>query len=207
MSIGRVRPLRVVEHLFSALYGLGLFCVRIDVRGQEVPFFDGSSREFGSAMAGMENTGPAAVTVSEQIEVADGDSYIRYVPSDDGDLVTDMSLVHPHIGVQRVVLRIDRQTYMEEIMPARTFVFTGEDDPRLRDLPRYGIGITARKSYSAEPLRFCDEPVRHKVLDLLGDLYVLGMPIAGRISGQNTSHRLNLMFARKMAAAVRHDGT
>jgi UDP-3-O-acyl-N-acetylglucosamine deacetylase len=72
-----------------------------------------------------------------------------------------------------------------------------KNDPRLRDLPPYGFGITRDRVYAREPLRYPDEAVRHKILDLLGDLYVLQGRLSGRITARNTSHWLNIAFAKK----------
>jgi UDP-3-O-acyl-N-acetylglucosamine deacetylase len=202
VTVGGQRRLHVVEHLFSALYGFNLFKVRIDVYGDEIPFFDGSSREIGRAVADLDGGESPAVVPPERIDIKEGESIISYLPEYVGGLVVEMALVHPYIGTQRLALDITRETYVKEIMPARTFVFTTEDDPRLNDLPPYGIGITPEKIYAADPSRFTDEPVRHKVLDLLGDLYVLRGHLHGKIVGVNTSHRLNLMFVRKLLSAT-----
>lgn len=202
VTVGDQQPLHVVEHLFSALYGLKLFNVRIDVHGSEIPFFDGSSREFGCAMANFEGRESPSTILHDCVEVREGGSVISYVPADENGLAVEMSLIHPYIGEQNISVCITRETYINEIMPARTFVFTDEDDPRLHDPPPYGIGITNRKIYAADPLRFADEPVRHKVLDLLGDLYVMRRCLQGKITAVNTSHRLNLMFVRRLVAAL-----
>lgn len=190
--------IHVVEHLFSALYGLGLFNVRIDVRGREIPFFDGSSGHFGRALARFERPPSITVSLSRPVEVADGHGCIRYVPDGADGLTIEMALLHPFIGAQSLIVGLTPETYQSEIMDARTFVFTNEDDPRLRDLPVYGFGITKQGVYSSSPLRFADEPVRHKVLDLLGDLYLLKGSLRGRIVAKNTSHRLNREFVRKL---------
>jgi UDP-3-O-acyl-N-acetylglucosamine deacetylase len=113
-----------------------------------------------------------------------------------------MTLRHEYIGEQNLALKIDAAEYIKEIATARTFVFTEEGDPRLQRIPAYGIGITGKNTYSASPLRFADEPVRHKILDLLGDLYVIRQPIYGLIKGVNTSHCLNLEFVRELRAAM-----
>jgi UDP-3-O-[3-hydroxymyristoyl] N-acetylglucosamine deacetylase len=202
VTVDGQQRLHVVEHLFSALYGLNLFDVRIDVYGNEIPFFDGSSREFGHAMASFDRGQSPSTTLHNGVEVREGDGFVRFTPMDIDDLTIEMSLVHPYIGVQSIALRITPETYREEIMSARTFVFTSEDDPRLHDMPPYGIGITAKRIYAADPLRFADEPVRHKVLDLLGDMYVLRRCPRGRITAMNTSHRLNLIFVRQMVRAI-----
>jgi len=202
VTVGDQQRLHVVEHLFSALYGLNLFNVRIDAHGNEIPFFDGSSREFGHAMASFDRGQPPSTTLHNGIEVREGDGFVRFTPMDVDYLAIEMSLIHPYIGAQSIALRITPETYRKEIMPARTFVFTSENDPRLHDLPPYGIGITAKRIYAADPLRFADEPVRHKVLDLLGDMYVLRKHLHGKITGVNTSHRLNLVFVRQLISAM-----
>lgn len=206
VSLGASRAVNVVEHLFSALYGLRIFNLRIDVYGNELPFFDGSSRPFIIPLAQAKKRAPAQplrpIHVPDGFAVRRGDSFIRYEPvrTPRDELIIDMTLKHPYIKKQRIALEITPRSYRAEIAPARTFAFTTEDDPRLKELPPYGIGITRRNIYSASPLRFPDEPVRHKVLDLLGDMFVLQKMIGGKITAQNTSHRLNLRFVKTLLA-------
>ncbi len=202
VTIGERNHLHVVEHLFSALFGLNLYNVRIDVYGNEIPFFDGSSQDFVRSLADLDYDRWEGVRSPERVEVALGNSCITYVPLETDGLIVEMSLTHPHIGTQRIVLDIDRDTYRKEVAPARTFVFTDDDDHRLRKLPPYGMGITGSRVYSASPLRFSDEPVRHKILDLLGDLYVLRKRLIGRITAVNTSHQLNVKFASELLRSL-----
>lgn len=203
VSVGGQHRVRVVEHLFSALYALNLFNVRIDLFGDEIPFFDGSSQEFVSVLKGLPDNPRSGIKLTKRILVNEGSSSILYSPLETDELYVDMSLTHAYIGNQNMTLKIDEANYGKEIAAARTFVFTDENDPRLKEIPAYGIGITGKKTYSATPLRFADEPVRHKILDLLGDLYVLKRPIYGTVRGVNTFHRLNLEFVRKLYAAMR----
>lgn len=198
VTIGTQKQLHVVEHLFSALFGLNLYGVRIDVYGNEIPFFDGSSQDFARSLEELEYDRGRSLQITRSVEVVAEEGIISYSPLETDDLIVDMSLVHPHIGTQNIVLSIDRGNYLREIAPARTFVFTDDNDHRLRKLPPYGIGITGNRVYSASPLRFPDEPVRHKLLDLLGDLYVLKRRLSGRITATNTSHRLNVTFASEL---------
>jgi UDP-3-O-acyl-N-acetylglucosamine deacetylase len=205
VSVGGRHRLKVVEHLFSALYGLNLFNVKVDAYGDEIPFFDGSSIEFVSALEEINNDVPTqSIRLKDTVVVDQGDSSICYMPHDADELILDMSLDHAFVGNQRIVCTLSPQFYKEEIAPARTFVFTNEDDPRLRNLPPYGIGITKKGIRAASPLRFPDEPVRHKLLDLLGDLYVLKTNLHGKVTGRNTSHHLNLQFVRRLILAVDH---
>lgn len=202
VSVGQQQKVRVVEHLFSALYALSLFNVRVDLYGDEMPFFDGSSQEFAVALQGLSGDSLPGLRAEGRVAVCEGGSSISYSPLKTDELHVDMTLKHEYIGEQNLALKIDAAQYIGEIAAARTFVFTEEDDPRLRRIPAYGIGITGKNTYSASPLRFADEPVRHKILDLLGDLYVLRRPVYGTIRGVNTFHRLNLDFVRKLCATA-----
>uniref|UniRef100_A0A7C4XKG2 UDP-3-O-acyl-N-acetylglucosamine deacetylase n=1 Tax=candidate division WOR-3 bacterium TaxID=2052148 RepID=A0A7C4XKG2_UNCW3 len=190
-----LKELKIVEHLFSALYGLNLFNVRIEVTGEEIPFFDGSSKLFTEHLLSLEESKRAPIRVKE-IFLKEKNSFIHYRPWSKSELLIDMELSHPYIKRERLSIIINRENYINEIASARTFVFTTEEDPRLKNLPPYGIGITKNHTFSSEALRFPDEPVRHKILDLLGDLYVLQRPLCGIIRAFNTSHRINLKFAR-----------
>lgn len=204
------KTVKVVEHLFSALYGLGLFNVKIELFGDEIPFFDGSSKFFIAQLLSLKkNTLRHLQQVdflsAKEIYIKRGESFIHYKPTDRPELEIDMELCHPYIKKQRVCLRVDEKVYINEIAPARTFVFTTEKDPRLKNLPPYGIGITPDNIYSQQPLRFSDEPVRHKILDFLGDLYVLQKNLTGKITATNTSHLLNLGFVKKLMGCARNN--
>ncbi len=196
--IGPKKEIKVVEHFFSALYGLNIFNVKIDLFGNELPFFDGSSLDFVKSLIEYRlNKDIKTVKLDREIFVQEGESFIHYEPLDKG-LFIDMELTHPFIQKQHIGLNINQENYIKKIAPARTFVFTDESDPRLKDLPPYGIGITEKGIYCNEPLRFPDEPVRHKILDLLGDLYFLQKRLSGKIKACNTFHRLNLKFLARI---------
>lgn len=199
VSLGKKPQLQVVEHLFSALYGLQLFTVRIDVYGDEIPFFDGSSQEFVASLHHMQNhTVPDVLRLDRCISVQQNESFIHYEPLDEEKLVIEMELHHPYIKMQKIAIELNRENYIQEVASARTFVFTDEKDIRLKNVPPYGIGITKENVYSFEPLRFTDELVRHKILDLVGDLFVLKKKLLGRIKCKNTSHYLNFQFVKKL---------
>ena len=186
-----------IEHFFSALYGLKLFRLRLDILGKELPILDGSSQPFIAALNGFKPSPASFAYASQTIDVRQRESYVTYTPDCKKSLVIDMKLTHPYIEPQSFVIRLNARNYCHDIAPARTFLFTTDNDPRLRNLPPYGIGVTPSGMFSASPLRFTDELVRHKILDLLGDLYVLGRPVAGKITALNTSHKLNLSFVKK----------
>lgn len=199
VSIGHKHRVNVVEHFFSALYGLYLFNVRVDVFGNEIPFFDGSSQEFVASLKKMQkHTISDVLRVDKKLSIENGKSFITYEPLEEDKLIIEMKLCHPYIKRQKITLEINEENYMKEIAPARTFVFTDTNDPRLKNLPPYGFGITKNRIYSVVPLRFPDEAVRHKVLDLMGDLFVLKKRLMGKIICRNTSHYLNLQFVKKL---------
>lgn len=199
VSLNHTVRVDIVEHLFSALYGLGLFNVRIDVHGNELPFFDGSSKEYAERLKVLATGNkPEVYSAREKISVSHDSSFLMYEPLEKDRLIIDMELFHPFIGTQKLVLELDERTYLTEIAAARTFVFTDELDPRLRDLPPYGIGVTKDSIYSKEPLRYENELVRHKILDLLGDLFILKKRLVGKITGRNTSHILNFEFSNRL---------
>ncbi len=196
-------PIKHVEHLFSALYGLRIFSVLIHLNSRELPFFDGSCAPFVRALAGrMPARCRPLRSLARPFKIQAGGSFLGYEPQPARHLIVDMCLEHRWLGCQRLRLPITPRTYRREIAPARTFAFASLRDPRLVKLPPYGFAVTARGIISRQPLRYPDEAVRHKILDLLGDLYVLGIPLAGTIRGYNTSHRLNHLLVRKMAEFI-----
>lgn len=197
VSLGTTPKVDVVEHLFSALYGLNLFDVRIDVFGSAVPFFDGSSGPFVDMLHTINVNGSCDVlALDREIFIRDHNSFIRYEPSGKEQLFIDMKLSHPYIETQKIALEVTRENYIHEIARARTFVFTEENDPRLKNLPPYGIGVTQNRMHSVTPLRFPNELVRHKLLDLLGDIYIIRKKLVGNVTCKNTSHRLNQKFIK-----------
>lgn len=191
--------LKVVEHLFSALYGLDIFKVKIDFYSNGVPIFDGSSYKFVEMLSQFSaDDNIDFCRIDKKICIQYKNSFISYEPTNGNELFIDMELEHPYIGRQNLSLILNRETYINEIAPARTFIFTDDADLRLKNLPPYGIGITQNGIYSNEPLRFPDEPLRHKILDLLGDLFFLQKKLCGKIKARNTYHQLNLEFGRQI---------
>jgi len=190
--------LMVVEHFLSTLYGLCLPKICVNFYCKELPFFDGSSLEFFQNLRQFKNPNYEIMKIEKEVILEEDGNFLKYLPINTNGLIIEMHLEHPFIGTQKIELNINSEVYEKEIAPARTFVFTDEDDPRIKKLPSYGIGITEKGIYSAMPLRFDDEPVRHKVLDLLGDLFILQKMLIGKIIAKNTSHRLNHRFVKKI---------
>lgn len=124
------KNIAVVEHLFSALYGLELFNVQIEFFSNEVPFFDGSSLAFVKSLSKIkEKNAVRFLRTKKEISVKQGDSFIHYIPQAKDKLIIEMELCHPYINTQKIAIALNKTTYCTEIAPARTFVFTRDTDP------------------------------------------------------------------------------
>jgi UDP-3-O-[3-hydroxymyristoyl] N-acetylglucosamine deacetylase len=201
--------IRTVEHLLSALHGLGItnLVVKTD---DEVPAMDGSALEFCRHLreAGLQDQAAsvAPIKVTEPIQIGDGDEFIRIEPAD--HLIIDYRLEYPEpIGVQQVHFEMTSpEAYTRLVAPARTFGFVRE----FRKLAEMGLASGGRldncilvddEKVVNTSLRFPDEFARHKVLDMIGDLYLLGRPIYGHVTAAKTGHSDNLALLRAIAAA------
>jgi len=205
---GNGHSIRTVEHLMSALHGLGItnLLVKTD---DEVPALDGSALEYCKQLreAGVRNQSASVepISVTKTIQVGAGDEFIRIEPAD--HLIIDYTLDYPHpIGVQHVHFELtSTDDYVDQIAPARTFGFVRE----FHKLAQMGLASGGRldnlilvddEKVVNTTLRFPDEFARHKVLDLIGDLYLLGRPIIGHVTGSKTGHSDNLALLRAIDA-------
>lgn len=194
-----------VEHLLAALAGLGVDNVLVELDGPEIPIKDGSAAPFVElvARAGiLEQHEPiAALRILAPIEVRDGEKWIRVEPA--AEFIVDYRIAfdNPTIGYQRFVGPLDETTFRTSIAPARTFGFLKEVNYlRSRGLARGGslsncVVVDGTKIISGE-LRFADEFVRHKVLDLVGDLALLEYPLLGRVTAHKAGHALHSALSR-----------
>jgi UDP-3-O-[3-hydroxymyristoyl] N-acetylglucosamine deacetylase len=190
-----------IEHLLSALSALGIDNLQIELDGPEIPIMDGSALPFVEA---FDNVGirdldaqRELIVVRRPVRMQHGDSWAELSP-DPGQRVTVSIDFNAHdIGVQSFSLDVNPGTYRREIAPARTFGFA-ED---LMQLRRRGLALGGSiknaillrdgRVANLDGLRFRDEFVRHKVLDVVGDLALVGLPIIGQYRGNRPSHRLN----------------
>jgi UDP-3-O-acyl N-acetylglucosamine deacetylase len=200
---------RTVEHLMSALHGFGITNLLVKTQG-EVPALDGSALEFCRLLADAGVQQQAArvqpLYVERPIVIGqekEGGEYIRVEPAD--HLIIDYTLIYPApIGVQHAHFELTKpEDYVREIAPARTFGFLSE----MRKLSEMGLANGGRldnvilvddEKVVNTKLRFPDEFARHKILDLLGDLYLLGRPIIGHIVASKTGHSDNLALVRRL---------
>ncbi|MEO8432493.1 MAG: UDP-3-O-acyl-N-acetylglucosamine deacetylase [Acidobacteriota bacterium] len=201
-----------VEHALSAAVGEGLDNCRIEVEGPEMPILDGSAMPFVRLFhaAGFERLDAPIVpfALDRAVEVTRGDRSVRYVPDGAGLTITyDIDFPHPVVGRQQLTLAIRPEEYSARIAPARTFGFARDVEAmRARGLARGGnlhnAVVLDDTGIASGPLRFRDEFVRHKILDLLGDLALLGRPLHGRIHAKKAGHALHIEFARALELAA-----
>lgn len=193
-----------VEHLLSALMGCGVDNAIIEVDSLEAPILDGSSRQWVELIeqAGVvELQAPRAyLRVLKRVEVSEKDRVMSIEPADEFRITCEIDFNHPMIGLQRREISIRPRDYSKEIAPARTFGFVEEIEMlRQNGLARGGslenaIALTSDGILNPEPLRFDDEFVRHKILDIIGDLALAGMPLLGHVRASRSGHGLHTML-------------
>ena len=199
-----------VEHLLSACAGLGLDNLFIELDGEEVPIMDGSAASFLFLMesAGIaEQEAPRQfVVIKKSVEVKEGDKLARLEPFFGFKLDFTIDFKHPAVDKtgQRFVVDFAEHAYRSEIGRARTFGFAHEVEAlREMGLARGGsldnaIVLDEHRILNNEELRYEDEFVRHKILDAIGDLYLVGHPIVGSYVAEKSGHALNNALLRKL---------
>ncbi len=196
--------LSTVEHLLSALYGCGVDNAIIEVDSLEIPILDGSSRQWVELIrqAGTVEL-PAQrpyLKVLKRIEVSERNRKMSIEPADSFQITCEIDFNHPMIGIQQHEISFRVGDYSREIAPARTFGFVEEIEMlKQNGLARGGslenaIALTSDGFLNPEPLRFDDEFVRHKILDIIGDLALAGMPILGHVRASRSGHGLHTML-------------
>ncbi|MFM7034126.1 MAG: UDP-3-O-acyl-N-acetylglucosamine deacetylase [Planctomycetia bacterium] len=218
LAVAGVR-VQMVEHVLSALAGMEIDCCEIRLTAEELPGLDGSSRAYVDAIeaAGAESLGAPVepIVVDRIIRVGDESSWIELAPPRTAGLCLEYELEHDHpsIGWQRLSLHVTPESYREQLAAARTFL-TEDEAGRLqaaglglsvghRDLIVFGSGGPIDNE-----LRWPDECVRHKMLDLVGDLALVGQPLHASVRARRSGHKLNaeaaaciLSCSRDMVAA------
>jgi UDP-3-O-[3-hydroxymyristoyl] N-acetylglucosamine deacetylase len=200
--------LSTVEHLLAALRGMQVDNAFIEVDNLELPIMDGSAEAFIELIerAGITTQSVArkALLVREKIEVSQGNRRISVEPADFYEIDCMIDFDHPMIGRQGFRLDLTDGAFGREIAAARTFGFTEEIEAlRRANLIRGGsldnaIVLTAEGMLNSTTLRFADEFVRHKILDIVGDLALLGMPLMGRIVAERSGHILHAALMTKL---------
>jgi UDP-3-O-[3-hydroxymyristoyl] N-acetylglucosamine deacetylase len=201
-----------IEHLMSALSGLGVDNAYVDLDGPEVPIMDGSAAPFALLIqqAGIEEQAAPKrfLRVKKRIEARDGDKWAVLEPYEGLRLSFSIVYKHPVIEKSNTSLTVDFATtsYLKEVARARTYGFMHD----VEDLRNVGLALGGglenavvldeHRVLNAEGLRFGDEFIRHKILDAIGDLYVLGRPLLGAFSAHKSGHALNNLLLRSLLA-------
>ena len=201
-----------VEHLMSALGGLGIDNVFVDIDASELPIMDGSASPFVLLIqqAGVVEQAAAKkfLRVLRRVEVTDNDKWARLEPYEGYKLSFSIEFRHPVIerSTQAVEINFAETSYLKEIARARTFGFMHEvEDLRDSGLALGGgldnaVVLDEYRVLNSEGLRFADEFIRHKLLDAIGDLYLLGKPLLGAFSAHKSGHALNNRLLRAVLA-------
>ena len=197
-----------IEHFLSALYILNITDLLIEIEGNELPIADGSAIEFVKAIeeAGVadleEDVKP--IIIKEPIYVTVGDKHVVALPYDGYKITYSIRFEHTFLKSQMAEYEIDLETYKREIAPARTFGF----DYEIEYLKKNGLAlggtldnaivVTKDGVLNPQGLRFEDEFVKHKMLDIIGDLKVINRPIQGHIIAIKAGHAINAEIAKKL---------
>jgi UDP-3-O-[3-hydroxymyristoyl] N-acetylglucosamine deacetylase len=195
-----------VEHLLAALRSLGVDNVTVELNHPEVPIMDGSAAPWVYLIqdAGIKELAAPrhTIRVRKTIQVQDGDKRIALFPADRFKISYTISFDHPLLRHQQKTLDLDEQVFMNEIAPARTFGFLKEVEMlRQRGLALGGSlenAIVLGETGVLNPLRFEDEFVRHKILDVIGDLALVGYPIQGHLVVHRGGHALHTALAAEL---------
>lgn len=196
---------KTIEHLMAAFFGLGVDNVVVELDSREVPAVDGSAYPFVELIleAGLKPrpTPRTVLKVKRPITVDLGHRSIRLIPSETLKVIYTMAFDHPLFGEQTVALTLSEEGFIKEIAKARTYGFLKD----VEQLRRMGLAkggslenaiIIGETGVLNGGLRYRDELVRHKILDLLGDLYLLGKPLVGTIIAYGAGHLLHAKLVK-----------
>ena len=201
-----------IEHLMSALAGLGVDNVHVDLDGPEVPIMDGSAAPFVLLIqqSGIEEQGAPKrfLRVKKRIEAREGDKWAVLEPYEGFKLSFSIVYDHPVIEKSNTSLTVDfaSTSYLKEVARARTYGFMQDlEDLRDSSLALGGglenaVVLDEHRVLNAEGLRYGDEFIRHKILDAIGDLYLLGRPLLAAFSAHKSGHALNNRLLRELLA-------
>lgn len=204
---------KTVEHLLAALSGLGIDNLVVEISGPEVPVMDGSAAPFVDILlqAGIRRhyVPKTYILVTKPLTIDMGNRSIQILPSPRFRVHYSMSFNHPRFPEQTIDLHISRRNFIRKIAPSRTYGF-------LRDVEylwRQGLALGGSLENSVvigeegalNDLRFGDELIRHKVLDLIGDLYLLGRPLKGTVVARGAGHLLHTTLVKEIQRHLESD--
>lgn len=197
-----------VEHLLSAFSGMGISNAVVELDSFEIPIMDGSARPFVDLLrqCGLQaQPKPRTFMVIERpVSVSDGEGKAMFVPSGEFKITYDIDFDHPVVRKQSYHMSFSEELYEKDICAARTFGFLRDVEYlQAKGLALGGslqnaVVLDDEKVINKEGLRFPDEFVKHKILDAIGDLFLLGMPIIGHFIAYKSGHKLNNLLLREL---------
>ena len=200
--------IRTVEHILAALSGLGIDNLIVEVTGPEIPILDGSSIELTSIIlqGGIAKQGKKRpyIRIIKPMNLIDGNTEIAAFPFNGRRITYRIHFNHQLLGEQILSLDLTEESFVKEIAPARTFGFLKDVEYlRANGYAKGGsfenaIILSRDGILNSSGLRFKDEFVRHKILDLIGDLSLIGLPIYGHVFASKAGHATNLKFLKKL---------
>lgn len=201
-----------IEHLLSAVYAFGIDNMLIKIGASEVPVMDGSSASFCMMLSEVgtieQNANKRVMVITKEVEVRDGDKYSKITPDSNSEFIFSVDFKHPAIGFQKFHFNFSKKSYIDQISRARTFGFL-KDVQMLRN-QNLALGASLdnaivlddKKIINEDGLRFGNEFVRHKILDAIGDLTLLGMPYIGKYESFAGSHHLNHLLTKEILSST-----
>ncbi len=199
-----------VEHVLAAIFGIDIDNIAIELDGPEIPNGDGSSLPFTQVLrkAGLveQDAERHYIQIVEPVYYRQDDVTLSILPADELRMTMTIAYDHVAIGTQYASYTITPETFEKELAPARTFCFLREvrmlqDQGLIKGGSLESAVVIGDESILNEQLRFPDEFVRHKMLDLLGDMYLLGRRIKGHVIGVKSGHAKNVMFSKQIKTA------
>jgi UDP-3-O-[3-hydroxymyristoyl] N-acetylglucosamine deacetylase len=207
--------IQTIEHFMSAFFAFGISNAILVVHGSEMPILDGSSKEIINALQNVGIRTQGAIQESFRVPypiwVEDNSSYLIALPADDFRITytIDFTSKSSAVGTQTAHYMVDRDTFTDSIAPARTFGFYEEIETlKSNNLARGGSLANAlvftKDELVNDSLRFENECVRHKILDLIGDLALIGYRLSGHFVAHKAGHAMDLALARKIDTVKKH---
>ena len=195
------------EHLLSAFIGAGIDNAIVELDNLELPILDGSARPFVEMIqkAGIRRQRKirAYLRIVREVELREGDKFIAVYPANTYSVSYSINFPHPQIGRQTFCVQLTNGSYVREIAPARTFGFMHEAEAMrqqglIRGASTENAIVLSREEVLNPPLRFVDEFVRHKVLDLIGDLALIGKQILGSVVADRAGHAMHTALVSRL---------
>jgi UDP-3-O-[3-hydroxymyristoyl] N-acetylglucosamine deacetylase len=195
------------EHLLSAMVGMGIDNAIVELDNLELPILDGSARPFVELVrrAGIrkQRRGRTYIRILRALEMREGNKFIAVYPADHYSVSYSINFPHPLIGRETRSIELTNGQYISQIAPARTFGFLHEADAMrqqglIRGASKENAVVLTRDGLVNPPLRFEDEFVRHKILDLIGDLALIGRQILGNVVADRAGHAMHTALVSRL---------